>query len=251
MIDFALLAAAGLLAGYVNALAGAGSLLTLPALIFTGLDAPSANATNRIAVLIQTFAATVTFHRSGFRPGRTGWLLCLPTVPAAALGAWVASRMSDRDLRLLIAGAMVTFLALSFVRRSRGESQRTHPPTLTPALALAFAGIGFYAGLLQAGVGILILLTLSLGARADLLWSNGVKILVVCVLTVAALGVFALSPVRIDIPRGLVLAMGSVVGSVLGAKHAIKRGEGLIRAAMILAVVASVVKLAWDAFQAS
>ena len=87
-VEVVLLALAGLLAGYVNSIAGAGSLLTLPALIFTGLDAVAANATNRVAVLFQNVAAIVAFGRAGHgKPSRAALWLSLPAIATSALGA--------------------------------------------------------------------------------------------------------------------------------------------------------------------
>ena len=95
------LAVAGVAAGYVNTIAGAGSMLTLPALLFTGLDAGSANATNRIAVLFQGIAAAIAFHRSGVRVGRVTALVALPASIGAVLGSLLASALDDGQLRRL------------------------------------------------------------------------------------------------------------------------------------------------------
>jgi len=257
LVAYALLAVAGLAAGWVNSFAGAGSLLTLPALVFTGLDASAANATNRIAVLVQNAASLVAYERAGVKVSRTGILLALPAMAAAALGAWIATRLPASTIRLCIAVAMVVMLILSFVprrprARAAGEAgpdaaiaQRV-PPRVTIPMLVAFAGIGLYGGFLQAGVGIVILLALSLGWGTDLVTANGVKVLVILALTAVSLATFALSHATIDLGRGAVLATTTALGGYIGARTAAKRGERWVRWGISLAVIASVVKLVWD-----
>ena len=251
LVGYAFLAVAGLAAGWVNSFAGAGSLLTLPALMLTGLDASAANATNRIAVLVQNAASLVAYERSGVHVSRAAMALALPAMASAALGAWIASRLSATTIHLCIVAAMVAMLGLSFVRprrRARDAAEPTQRTTVTvtaPMLA-AFAGIGLYGGFLQAGVGIVILLALSLGWGVDLVTANGVKVLVILGLTLVALVTFALSHATIDVGRGAVLASTTAVGGYLGARTAAKRSERWIRWGVSLAVAASVLKLVWD-----
>ena len=256
LVGYALLAVAGLAAGWVNSFAGAGSLLTLPALVFTGLDASAANATNRIAVLVQNVASLVAYERSGVRVSRAAVTLALPAMATAALGAWVATELPATTIRLCIAVAMIVMLGLSFVRprRRTGDADRDGagpgaartPVHVTATMLAAFAGIGLYGGFLQAGVGIVILLALSLGWGVDLVTANGVKVLVILALTLVALATFILTRATIDVGRGAVLAATTAVGGYLGARTAVKRGERWVRWGVSLAVVASVAKLGWD-----
>lgn len=258
ILEILVLAAAGLAAGFVNAIAGAGSLLTLPALIFTGLDAGAANATNRIAVLFNNLSAIVAFRRGGLSARSLALPLLLPTAVSGAAGAWAATLLTDRELRLAIAVAMVVFLVLTFVprRRKQDEDDGTaekgaddEPPQLPAfrwSMVPGFAAIGFYAGFLQAGVGVLILLYMSLVHGTSLVAANALKVVVILVFTVVALGVFVALGEHIDVLRGLVLAGGTTVGGYLGARESLRRGEKLVRAVLVLAVTASVAKLVWD-----
>jgi uncharacterized protein len=249
VVQLVLLAVAGLVAGYINSIAGAGSLLTLPALIFTGLDAVSANATNRVAVLFQNAAAVVAFQRAGRGAIRQGLVLAAPSGVGAVAGAWVASHMTDAQLRVCIAVAMVIFLVLSLIPRPASAAAGASPTALrlNGASILGFAAIGFYAGFLQAGVGILILLYLALGHRVDFVSGNAIKVVMVLLLAAAALVVFVVEGVPIDPLRGLVLAVATTLGGYLGATAAMRRGERFVRVVLVAAVLASVAKLAWDA----
>lgn len=250
-VQLSLLALAGLLAGYINSVAGAGSLLTLPALIFTGLDAGSANATNRVAVLFQNAAAMVAFHRSGRGAIRNALVLAIPAGAAGIAGAVVASHTPDAVLRLCIAAAMVVFLVLSVVPHPApaaplGDGAAARRPDAKSVVA--FLAIGFYAGFLQAGVGILILLYMSLVQRMTLVFANAIKVVVILLLAAVALVTFGWQGVAIDPLRGLVLAVATTTGGYLGAMATVRRGEKFVRGVLVVAVVGSVIKLAWDTF---
>ncbi|MFW6049717.1 MAG: sulfite exporter TauE/SafE family protein [Myxococcota bacterium] len=250
VLQLSLLALAGLAAGYINSVAGAGSLLTLPALIFTGLDAGAANATNRIAVLFQNAAAVVAFHRAGRGAVRPGLVMAVPATLAGVAGAVAAAHTPDHILQLCIAAAMLVFLVLSLVPRQRAGTDAVRAAAERPVDAgalLAFLAIGFYAGFLQAGVGILILLYMSLVQGVGLVKANAVKVVVILVLTSAALGAFVWQGVEIDALRGLVLAAATTGGGYLGAVATMRRGERFVRVVLVTVVVASVTKLAWDA----
>lgn len=247
LLDLGLLLGAGLVAGYVNAIAGAGSLLTLPALIFTGLDPVSANATNRVAVLFQTGAAVTGVRRAGHRFGRAAWLLTIPATVGGVLGAAVAGRASQDAIRLSIALAMPVFLVLGLIRPRHREEAPSRPLSATPALGVAFFGFGVYAGYLQAGVGVLVLLVLDGLYRVDLIEANGAKLLSVGTLTVAALGTFLAQGVVIDPIRGATLALATTLGGYAGATASVRRGSGFIRLVLTVVVLVSAVKLVVDA----
>ena len=263
MLEISVLVVAGLAAGWINAIAGAGSLLTLPALIFTGLDPGTANATNRIAVLFQSVAALLAYRRGGVHAGGFVLAVSAPAVVAAVAGAWVATRLDDASLRVAIGIAMVVFLGLSFVRPGKRELRPTDPPAAAPAPAPAepdgpprvrpsmlvgFALIGFYAGFLQAGVGILVLFYLSLVHACRLVTANAVKVGLLSVLAAVSIATFIVAGQAIDPIRGGALAVGTVVGGYLGARAALSRGERFVRVALVAAVLASVAKLLYDAF---
>jgi uncharacterized protein len=248
-LQIALLAVAGVAAGYINTVAGAGSLLTLPALIFTGLDAVSANATNRVAVLFQSGAAVVTFERAGRGAIRQGTLLAVPAGLGAVAGSYLASQLTDAQLRLCIAVAMVVFLVLTLIPRPPTAAMHApgRPLQLSWLTLVGFAGIGFYAGFLQAGAGVLVLLYLSLVHRVDMVSGNAIKSVLFFLVTVAAIIVFVTEGVSIDPLRGFVLAGATTLGGYLGATATLRRGETFVRIVLVAVVLASVAKLAWDA----
>lgn len=250
ILQLSLLALAGLFAGYVNSVAGAGSLLSLPALIFTGLEPLSANATNRVAVLFQNITAIGVYRRAGLgKVARATAWLTVPAAVTAAIGAWVSTLLDEEQLRLCIAIAMMVFLALSLVPPERHvHAGGTSHVTPDWKMALGFAAIGFYTGFLQAGVGILILLYLSLAHGVNLVTANAMKVVLVLVLAAASLAMFVWTDAGIEPLRGLVLAAFSTLGAYLGARAAVARGTGFVRIVLVVVVAGSVAKLAWESF---
>ncbi|GAB4206932.1 MAG: sulfite exporter TauE/SafE family protein [Sandaracinaceae bacterium] len=252
LFALALLAVVVLFASVANTVAGAGSLLVLPALIFSGLDATAANATNRVGILVQTAAAIAGFRRAGLSVGREEAKLTLVVMIGGAVGSFLATLLSPPAMQLAIVIAMGVVLALSLVpprtkdaARADEPSSRGLPPIDRPMIA-GFFLIGIYGGFLQAGVGILVLLFLSRVYGASLVASNVLKSTATLGLTLVALGVFAARGETIDLPRGAVLACAAAVGGYAGADVAVRLGDRWIRRVIVVAAVASMGKLLWD-----
>ena len=235
-----------LFASAVNTVAGAGSLLVLPALMFSGLDASSANATNRIGILVQTSAALLTYHRAGQRELR----LTLATMAGGAIGSFLATMLTSDQLRNAILVAMVLMLGISLLPKQKKASGDAAPqrelPAPTPLMYAGFFAIGIYGGFLQAGVGILAMLFLLHVFAVAAVVSNVVKSAATLGLTIVALTVFAARGEQIDPARGAVLAAASILGGLFGARVAMRVSERVVRGAIVVAVLASLVKLVGD-----
>lgn len=218
-------------------------------MIFTGLDAVAANTTNRIAVVFQSIAAMVAFRRGGIRAMKPALLLAGPSTVAAAAGAFVAGRLDDGQLRPLISIAMIVFLLLSFVPLRRAglgsEPDLEEDLARTPRIGVVvgFMAVGFYVGFLQAGAGILILLYLAHVQKMNLVAANAVKVIAVLAFSTVSLLTFVTQKTPIDPLRGLVLAASSMVGAYLGATATLRRGEGFVRVLLVVAVLASALRL--------
>ncbi len=249
LLPLLLLAVVVLFASAVNTVAGAGSLLILPALIFSGLDASAANATNRVGILVQTAAAMVGFRRAGLFVGRDELRLTAVTMAGGLIGSFLATLLAPAGMQLAIVVAMGVMVVLTLIPRRKRAEDAEPRATLPPPDAKMLAGfflIGIYGGFLQAGVGILVLLFLSHVFDASLVASNVLKSTATFGLTLVALGVFAARGEAIDLPRGVVLACAAAVGGFLGADFAVRLGEKWIRLAIVAAVVVSMTKLVWD-----
>ncbi len=244
--QLAILFVAGAISGFINILAGGGSLLTLPILIFLGLPAATANGTNRIAILIQSLAGVAGFHQLNVFPWRAGLLAAIPALVGAIIGANLAIDISDTLFKQILAGLMIAMLVLIIFDPNRRLRENRRPITGMRRLwfALGFFGVGLFGGFIQAGVGFLII-TLMLLAGFDLVATNAVKVLVTTIFTIAALAVFVLYG-EVDYLLGTSLGLGSAAGAWLGTRFAVRKGHVWIRAFVIVMVLIFSAKLLVD-----
>ena len=240
--QLAVLLAAGLIAGFVNTLAGGGSLLTIPALIFVGLPSTIANATNRVAIVLQSLAGSASFARARQLSMREAVELGVPALFGALFGSFAAARIPQRIFDPILGALLLVILATLFFKpKPRGEGE---PPRVVPrpAMIAIFAAVGFYGGFIQAGVGFFLIAAITWGLGHDLVRTNALKLAISFGFAVVSLLVF-LGHGQIMWVPGLVLAAGNVAGALLGVKFALKRGATAIRWIIAAAVVASALKL--------
>lgn len=239
-----LLIGAGLVAGFINTLAGSGSFITLAVLVFLQVPIDIANASNRVGVLLQNVVATETFRRKGMLDGRGGLLIAIPAVLGSFVGAAIASDLDKTLLEKLFAVLMLAMLVLMFVDTKKwlqGTLEKLESRPSWQQLLMLFA-IGVYGGFIQAGVGIFLLGVLVLGIGYNLVRANAIKNLIVLVLTLAALVVFIING-QVDWQIGLLLAVGNTIGSWVAVRLAIKQGAGFVRWVVIVVVGFSALQL--------
>lgn len=247
-LGYLLLFAAGLAAGTLNVIAGGGSFLTLPVLIFLGLPPGIANGTNRVAITLQNVSAVWSFRRYGLFDRSALIWAALPATLGATLGAWLALQVSDRAFQQILAFLMVAIsLGSLWTPRARlaGEAPAERPRGAQSLLAAGFFVAGIYGGFVQAGVGYLILALTSL-AGLDLVRGNVVKVLAVLCLTAQSLWIFAWQG-RVDWWWGLWLAVGTTLGGILGARLTVLKGDRWVRRVVTVTIVAFAIKLWWSA----
>lgn len=244
-----LLAVIGCVAGFINVVAGGGSLLTMPVMIFLGMSPAMANGTNRVALIAQNVTAIGTFRRRGFSSFRQSLTLGLCTLPGAVIGAIAAIHIDPLWFKRLLALVMVGVLLSIFVkRRQRSEETDDEEPSNTAskgrliAAHLGMVVVGFYGGFIQAGVGFILMAILHRFLQLDLVRVNMHKVFVVALYMLPSLVVFALLD-NVDWTAGALLAIGNAFGGWLGTRVQLSRGEGIIRIVFAFAVLGMVVRL--------
>jgi len=234
-----LLVTIGVVAGFVNVMAGGGSLLTLPAMIFMGMSPATANGTNRIALLAQNITSVSEFRRKGLADFRLSLTLGLCTLPGAVLGAVAAVQIDPLWFKRLLAAVMIGVLVVTLKRPEPAAVDGAAHPGWAH---LGMVGVGFYGGFIQAGVGFILMALLRGLLHLDLVRTNMHKVFVVGMYMVPSLFVFAATG-QVRWLAGGVLAVGNSVGGWLGTRFQISRGEGVVRVVFAVAVVAMAVKL--------
>lgn len=242
-----LLIAVGVVAGFLNVIAGGGSLLTVPVMVFMGLSGPVANGTNRIAILAQNMTAIATFARRGFSEFRLSLSLAACAIPGAVAGALLGVRLEgvwfNRALALIMVGVM---LVMHFDKgaTTRSESYQPTPRQLLNG-HLLMVGVGFWGGFIQLGVGFIIMPILNRVMGLDLVRTNMHKVFIVAAYTVVALLIFA-SQIELLWMAGIALAVGNSIGGYLGAHFTISGGERMIRLVLNLVLIAFIIKLLFN-----
>lgn len=237
-----MLVLAGFLAGIVNTIAGGGSFLTLPALMLFGLDPKVANGTNRIAVLFSSGAAAATFSKHGHLDRDLAKRLTLPTLLGVPVGAMFAVYLPTNAFEPVF-GLIFLVMSILLLRDPKRIIEERAPSEESGRwIRPLFFGIGIYVGFIQAGMGILVLLAMSFMHSGDLVQSNAVKNWIAFLVTLAAVVLFAFHGLIEWVP-GICMAAGNLVGGVVGAKLAIKKGNRLIFRFLIVVMIATGVKL--------
>ncbi len=235
-----LLAGVGVLSGFLNVMAGGGSLLALPVLIFLGLPGNVANGTNRVAIVAQNASAVTSFFKKGYADLRTMLTLALCAVPGAALGAYLGTQVSGELFNRILGGLMIVLLIL--MSRKPRDAETTEQPKRLVLGHLLMVAVGFYGGFIQAGVGFFLMAVLYRVVGLDLVRVNAFKVFIVGIYTLVALAIFA-DKGQVLWLLGAALAVGTTAGGWIGAHFTVKRGEGLIRVVLNVVLVVMAIRL--------
>ena len=232
---------AAMVAGVMNVLAGSGSLLTLPALVFLGLPSPVANGTNRVGIVIQCLVGVETYRRGGkLRLKGAHWYV-VPTILGALVGAWLATLLTAAQMDLAIGIVMVSMLLVLVVDPKKWLKEATELHEGRPPVWLlgVFFLVGIYGGFIQAGVGIMMLAALVVGAGYELVEANAVKMLIALLFTTGALAVFVLDA-KVNWTYGAFMAVGQGLGAFLGARFAVESDKAGVWIRRLLIVIVAV-----------
>ncbi|MBP8718657.1 MAG: sulfite exporter TauE/SafE family protein [Candidatus Atribacteria bacterium] len=250
LLHIGLILITGMIAGFLNTLGGGGSLLTMPMLIFLGLPAAEANGTNRIAIFIQNIVGVINFRRKGFFYPKMGLLLGIPAILGSIFGARVAITISGELFEKILGVVMIIVLIIILTRPEKRfikeiDSENWSIIRLIIAI-LAFLGIGFYGGFMQAGVGFIIIVALTLITGMSLVKVNSLKVFIILIYTISSLLVFIING-KINFLLGSTLAIGNAIGAYAGSNFAVSKGDKWIRIFLIITILAKSAHL-WGLF---
>jgi len=239
-----LLVLVGFVAGFVNTIAGGGSLLTLPTLIFLGLPPSVANGTNRIGILLQTSTGVLGFRSKGINTFPFSLYLGASALVGSLIGAQIAIDIKGETFNKILAIVMILVVFL-IVFKSRFKlkqiGERLHGKHLWISI-IAFFFLGIYGGFLNAGIGFVLLLFLQYFNGLSLVKANATKVTIACIYTGAAIILFALNH-KIHWTYGFFLAFGNMIGAWISSRLAVKKGDGYIKMFLIITVSVMAIKL--------
>ncbi len=241
---YMLLIVVGFVVGFINTVAGGGSLISLPVLIFLGLPPSVANGTNRVAVAIQNVMGTAGFQSKGVSTYPFNIYLGISALFGAILGAYIAVDIKGETFNRILAAIMIiVVLIILFKPKMKLEElrEKVQGRHLWKAV-IAFFFFGIYGGFINAGLGFIIILFLHYVNQMTLVRANATKVVVVLIYTLAALVVFMLND-KIIWEVGLVLAIGNGSGAWVASRVSVDKGDGFIKTFLVIMVVIMAVKL--------
>ena len=242
-IKLLLLLGVGSIAGIINVNAGGGSSITLPALIFLGLEGSLANGTNRIGILLQNIFAISSFRQQKVHQFKKSFTLALFTLPGAIGGALLSVRINDEWFQRILALVMIGIVfSILFAHPKQNVPPATHEEKRNWFIYPAMLCIGFYGGFIQIGVGFLLMASLYHLLKISLVRVNMHKVFIVFIYTLPALCLFAWTG-NVNWRYGLTLAAGTAFGAWWGARIAVRGGEKVIRYILAVAILLMSIKL--------
>ncbi|MFD2568247.1 sulfite exporter TauE/SafE family protein [Pseudotenacibaculum haliotis] len=244
-LDYIFLIIVGLVAGAINILAGGGSLLTLPMLIFLGVPPSIANGTNRIAIIIQNIFAVKGFQSKGVSAFPFSIYLAASATVGAIFGAILAVHYVKDDIFNKILGVIMVLVVIFMVSKRKSSTEELMERITGKYLwlgVIAFFFVGLYGGFIQAGVGFIMLLALSSINRISLVKSNAIKVFVALIYSIAAVAVFTHGD-AINWKYGLILSVGNATGGWIASRWSVNKGDELIKKVLIIMVIAMAIKL--------
>ncbi|MCU0357812.1 MAG: sulfite exporter TauE/SafE family protein [Cyclobacteriaceae bacterium] len=235
----------GFVSGFLNTVAGGGSLITLPILIFLGLPGSVANATNRVAILSQNIFAVTGFNSKGVKlPFPYSLYLGIASLIGGFIGAKLAVDIDDKLFNRVLAIIMIMVVTSIVLEPRAKKEQRPHRLQGTHQVigVIAFFFLGIYGGFIQAGIGFLVIALLTRVNHFNLITTNYVKVFAAIVYTGVSVLVFALED-KIEWITGLTLAIGQGFGGWYASRWSVDKGEVWIKRVLVLAVIILAVKL--------
>jgi hypothetical protein len=230
---------AAFLAGVINSVAGGGTLVTFPTLIWLGLNSVTANATSTVAIWPATLGSAWGYRRELRALEPRLFLLVIPSVIGGLAGAWLLRftppALFDRLVPFLILFATVLFMAQEPVqRRLKTANAATHQSANWLMGAMFFQLlVGVYGGYFGAGIGILMLAALSIIGLTDIHQMNGLKVLLGGSMNGVAI-VYFVANHMVHWPDVIVMVVGAIVGGYGGAGFARRLGGRAVRRIVIV-----------------
>ncbi len=238
ILEIIVLVTAGIMVGFINTLAGGGSIISLSLLMFLGLPPNIANATNRLGVIMQNIVAVGNFSQKKVLDFRKGVWLALPAVAGSVAGALIAVDLNKQAFEIAIGIIMLIMMGFILVNPSRWlkGNEKLIRAKVTWKQVIIFFLIGLYGGFIQMGVGYFLLAGLVLSAGYDLVKSNALKVFIILLYTPVAILIFQING-QINWQYGLTLGAGTMLGGFIGSRLAVKKGAGFVRWILIVVIL--------------
>ena len=238
---------AGLLAGFIDSIAGGGGLISLPALLSVGMSPQVALGTNKLQGTCGVFTATINYLRRGGVNLKECWLGVITTLIGATIGSLTVQRMNAEFLGQLVPFLLLAVFIYTIFSKNLGllsREARVNPSTYFFVFGFC---LGFYDGFFGPGTGAFWTASLLLLLGYNFTKAVGVTKVMNFTSNLVALCLFAISG-NVNIRAGIVMAIGQIIGARIGSNMAIKRGARFIRPVFLTIVFITVIRLFYQNF---
>ncbi len=225
----------GIVVGIINTLAGGGSIITMTIFMVLGLPITVANGTNRIAVVLQNLAASMTFIRKRMFNVRSGLLLSIPVIIGNIGGSFLATHINDTIFRICF-GVVLFLILLYMIFDNRKHFHAKESMQIKPIHYFWFLLIGFYGGFIYIGLGYLILAISLWTMKLDIVTANVLKGFVLCVAMPFSMVIFMIDG-QVDYWFGLLHGAGNMIGAWLASHYFINWGGRFVKIFTMLIVL--------------
>ena len=226
--EYLILFLAGLASGAINTIAGGGSLLTLPILIFMGLPPTVANGTNRIQLIFAQFFAVYGFKSKGIYNYKFSVWLAGSSIIGSLIGAKIAIELPEEFFKKILSVIMFLVMINIFLKKNKNKKRISSKIKKKNLSIFLFFFIGMYGGFIHAGVGFLMILILSGVNGLGIVKANSIKVFVALLFTICAFGIFTIEN-KIDWMYGINLAIGSSIGGWVTSRWSFDKSEKIMR----------------------
>jgi len=229
-ISITILICSGIIVGFINTLAGGGTVVSLSVFMFLGLPPVLANGTNRVGVIFQNITSVAYFQKNKLIDWRRVFWLAIPIILGSLAGAIIAGFLPSKWFQYILAGTVILFGISLIFNPNKYIHERTDLVNrkVSTSQYLLYFSIGIYGGFVHVGIGYLLLAVLVLSNGYDLLKANVLKNVFVLLYAPFSLFIFALQG-NVYWSFGLLHAVGNIIGAALAAHLAIKKGAPFIR----------------------
>ena len=227
--DFIILLICGIISGFINTVAGGGSFLTLPILIFMDLPVSIANGTNRVQIVMQNIFAVSGFKSRGLSEFKfSGWL-SLSAIIGSIIGAKIAIDFPEDAFKKILSLIMIIVVMSIFLKKNQSINQLNQKLIKNKLVSvLLFFFVGIYGGFIHAGVGFIMIAILAHINSLKLSKANSIKVFVVLMYTIFALMIFIYEG-KVHWIYGISIGLGSGLGGWIASRWSYNKSDRIIK----------------------
>lgn len=233
-------------AGFIDAIAGGGGLISLPAYMFAGIPVHQAIGSNKLSSAMGTTVATIKYGFSGYINWKLAPFCAIFALAGSSIGAQISLLISDFIFKILML-FILPFVAF-YVLKGKGwiieKEAFSFKKTLLLAVAIAFI-VGIYDGFYGPGTGTFLLLLLTTFAHLSLKDANGITKVINLTTNVTSLIIFFINGTVI-LSLGLVAGLFGMAGNLLGARFFSKGGAKITKPIMITVILLFMIKIIYE-----